>query len=238
MTRLLTLTLGLFLSFSLALQAQQSGGVKCYLLTYAPSGLPNDFQAFYRSGEEINPFRSSQSSLGVPVLYQGPRRFVLRASEADFAPPAEGEAPKPPLAFVDLPAGANNVLILALPKGETEGVRLVAYDLSTDELKKGDYRAFNFSNQAIAVKMGKQQFALKPGQDRFVKDGSWGSEAKALPLQVAISEGGKAKLVYSSYWEHYPQRRSLLFFFNGHHRTAPIVFSSFNAVAGAPLNQE
>jgi hypothetical protein len=42
------------------------------------------------------------------------------------------------------------------------------------------------------------------------------------------SHDNKAKLVYSNFWEHYPQRRSLLFLFDGHHVSDPVIFSSFD----------
>lgn len=209
--------------------AQQEGGVKMNIITYAPVELPEDFKAFYKTGSDIYPFHASSSSIGIPVLYKGPRDFILRASEEDFSPPKEGEKPKPPLAFVELPVGADNVLVMAVPNQSTKGIRLVAYDISTRSLRSGDYMAFNFATTAVAVRFGEKKFTIQPGKELHVKNQKWREEVLALPLQIAIQIEGETKIVYSRYWEHYPQKRNLMFFFNGHHPSKPIVFSCFNA---------
>ncbi len=231
-TKKLFLTLAVILATGGALSAQQGGGVKMSILTYAPVDLPEDFQGFYQSGGDISSFTAGSTSVGVPVIYEGPRLFVLRASEEDFGPPKEGEKPSPPLATVELPASSDNALIMALPKEGGSGVRLVAYDISTKTMRKGDYMAFNFATQPVAVRMGEQNFTLKPGKDTHVHDSKWRKEVLALPMQIGIrdeDDEGQIKIVYSRYWEHYPQNRNLMFFFNGRHPRRPIVFSCFNA---------
>lgn len=215
-----------------SLSAQRPQAVKTNILTFAPGGMPEDFTAFYQTGEEIYSFRASSSSLGIPVRYEGPQTFALFKSEADFAPRKKGDKPPEPLATLQLPAGADNVLILAIGEEDGDRIRLVGYDISSTSLKEGDYRIFNFSTQPLLMQLGDQKIGIKPGEDLMVKDSKWQKEVMALPLQIAVSEEGKAKVVYSAYWEHYPQRRSLMFLFNGRHPSTPIVFSSFNALEG------
>lgn len=198
------------------------------LFTYAPGGLPPSFVGFYRSGQKIEPFNASSGTLGLPADYVGPALFELRASLADFAPPPEGQKPKPPLATVTLPTNADNVLLLCSSLADGK-FRLTAYDISSGQLKPGDYRAFNFSKSPLSVILGENRFALAPGKDTLVKDSKWQDQPMAFPIQIATVSDGKAKKVFSSFWEHYPARRNLLFFFDGNHASEPITFANFSA---------
>ena len=203
------------------------------LLTYAPGGLPPSFVGFYRTGQKVEPFNASSGTLGLAVDYVGPAVFELRASVADFTPPPEGQKPKPPLAFVTLPANADNVLLLCSSQADGK-LRLTAYDISSGQLKAGDYRAFNFSKSPLSVILGDNRFALAPGKDTFIKDSKFHEKPMAFPMQIATVADGKAKKVFSSFWEHYPARRNLLFFFDGNHPSEPITFANFSADLPTP----
>jgi len=215
--------------------AQEPETVTTAILSYAPAPLPPDFSAFFKTGESVFRFQPSPSNLGVPVVYTGLRRFVLRASEAEFGLPPEELQLKPPLAFVDLPQKSDLVLILAVP-GDDGEVRLGAYNISSDSLREGDYRVFNFSSKAVSVILGDQKFTVAPRKDKVVKDSKWHGETLALPLRIATVVNREVTPVYSSFWEHYPMRRNILFMFDGRHPTEPIVFSSFDA--GTPPKTE
>lgn len=203
------------------------------LFTYAPGGLPASFAGFYRTGQKVEPFNASAGTLGLPIDYVGPAVFELRPSVADFAPPPEGQKPQPPLASVTLPANADNVLVLCSSLADGK-LRLTAYDISSGQLKPGDYRAFNFSRLPLSVILGDNRFALNPGKDTFIKDSKFQDKPIAFPLQIATITDGKAKKVFSSFWEHYPSRRNLLFFFDGRHPSEPITFANFSADLPAP----
>jgi hypothetical protein len=218
----------LLLLATASLAPGQSEPVSTRILTYAPAGLPESFQSFYRTGQKVEPFLASAGTLGLPIEYQGPPVFALYGSKADLETPADGSKPKPPLAVANLPAGSDCVLLVCT-RTAGDKVGLKAYDIRSQELKTGDYRVFNFSRTPVSVILGENRFALQPGKDSFVRDPKWHREMLALPIQIAAIANGKPKLVFSTFWEHYPQRRSLLFLFDGKHASEPVVFANFSA---------
>jgi hypothetical protein len=219
----------LLLFLPLALNAQnQPPLITTRILTYAPAGLPDSFKTFYRTGNEIELFTASAGTLGLPINYTGPQTFALYASKTDMLPPAEGQKPKSPVATVTLPANSDVVLILCTRTADGK-VGLVAFNITSNELKPGDYRVFNFSKSTTSIILGEQRFALAPGKDSMVRDSSWHSEVIALPIKIATVVEGKPKLAFSSLREHFPQRRNLMFLFDGRHPSRPITFVTFNA---------
>ena len=207
--------------------AQEPAVLKTDILTYAPAGLPAGFTAFYRTANQVYEFTASAGNLGTPVLYTGPRQFVIRSSKEEFSLPADQLKEKPPLAFVSLPPDADTVLLLCIPD-KTGKVQLVAYDVSSNNLRRGTYRVFNFSSKPLSIILGERRFTVAPKSDQSADDPSWHQEAIAIPLQIATVTDQKAKRVYSNFWEHFPQRRSLLVLFDGHHVSDPVIFSSFD----------
>ena len=113
---------------------------------------------------------------------------------------------------------------------------LGTYDVSSNTLKPGNYRVFNFSKNSISVILGDQKFSVRPRMDRTVDDRKWHEETIALPLQIGTVVNKKTTLVYSSFWEHYPMRRNLLFLFDGRHPSEPVIFASFDV--GTPPKRE
>ena len=206
---------------------QDSAVIKTRLLTYALGGLPDDFMGYFKSGEQIIMFRASGGTLGVPVSYQGPRRLILRESEAAFAAAPESQQSKPPIASVDLPENASNVLILAAPAETGNKIQLMAYDISPGSLAKGEYRVFNFSHSMVSMIFGTQKFVLPSGRDTIVRDGSWHEKVMTFPIRIATVKENLAKPVYSNFWEHHPSNRTLLFMFNGNRPTQAIRFMDF-----------
>jgi hypothetical protein len=178
---------------------------------------------FFYDSKAAVPFQANITGLSQPVTYIGPRRFVLRASAAEFV--AKPPLP-PPAAFVDLPAKANRVLLCCLKSEGTE-LKIVAYDISSTGSRAGDYRFFNFSKQALSVNLAGQSFAIDSKLDKNVTDPSWRSEVLDLPMQVATVVDRKARLVYSSVWGHRPGRRNFIFMFDGTHPSKPINICRF-----------
>lgn len=207
--------------------AQQPAVIKTNLLTYAPAGLPADFKAFCRSADVVFEFTASAGNLGTPILYSGPQNFVIRPTKEEFALPEDQLKQKPPLASVTLPPDADTVLLICIAD-ETGKTRLLAYDVSSRSLTRGSYRVFNFSSKPLSIILGEQRFTVAPRSDKSVSDSSWHKDSMALTLQIATVTDNKAQLVYSNFWEHYPQRRNLLFLFDGHHVSDPVIFSSFD----------
>jgi hypothetical protein len=207
--------------------AQDAPVIKTKILTYALGGLPDEFTGYFKNEDQIMMFRASDGTLGVPIRYQGQRRFILRDSEDAFNSAPGGRELPPPLGFVDLPENASNVLILAAPL-EGRKVKLLAYDISPGSLGKGEYRIFNFSHSMLSMLFGTQKVVLPAGRDVLVRDESWKQKIMTFPIRIATVSENKAKPVYSNFWEHHPSSRTLLFMFNGNRPNQAIRFMDFS----------
>ncbi len=226
--RFLPLALGFLALAPPSIRAQEPERIRTEVLTLAldepVAGL------FFHNGKEVAVFQANLTGLGQPLAYEGPRRLLLRASEAEFA----AKPPLPaPAAAVDLPPAADRVLLLCLKSGK-EPLKLKAYDISTGKSAAGDYRFFNFSNQGISVILGDKRFALPAGRDSIVSDLSWNKETLDLPMQMAVVREGKPKLVYSSVWGHRSGRRNFVFLFDGKQAAKPVgVYRFFDIPSAA-----
>jgi len=230
MIRSLTL---MFLMTPLALHAQRtSPAVSTHILTFAPTGLPETFQTYYRTAGNIELFTASVGTLGPPSPYTGPQDFALYTSKDDAEPATKRKPANPPAATVTLPEKSDLVLIVC-NRADDDKVSLVAHDLDSKDLKTGDYRGFNFSKSTISMNMGDQTLSLEPGKDAVVRDSKWHDEILSLPIKMATVTDGKSRSVYSSFREHSPQDRTLMFLFDGNHPSRPITFATFNAEAAA-----
>lgn len=186
---------------------------------------------YFHNGTDVSVLQANPTGLGEPLKYKGPRRFILRGSEAEFLtkPPLP-----PPLAWVDLPAEAERILIACLKTGESP-VKLVAYDIGKARIGAGDYRFFNFSHSVVSTVFGGHKFAVKPGEDTLVSDASWKQDVGEVDLAIAIVKDGRAKPVYSSQWGNRPGRRNYVFIFDGPREYKPLRISRFFDVPPAEL---
>ena len=217
-----------FLFFVSFAQAQEGTRIKTKLFTFALGELPSGFKAFFKTGEEILEFSAGEGGLSAPINYAGPPVFVLRESREAFSAPPKGQDPQPPLAWVNLPLNADNILVIATLT-EDGKIRLLAYNISTRELAPGDYKFFNFSTNTLSFIFDSQKFTMAPGTDRLVKDPEWQRAGKGFTNKIAIVDANnKAKLAYSSLWEHYPAGRSLMLVFNGNRPSQKVTFRVFN----------
>jgi len=227
MIRNVLFTLGLL---TCAVSAQN---VKTTIVTYALGGPQGGFKAFFRNGEEIKPFGANGAGLGEPIRYEGPRRFEIRASEEAFAPPAAGQQAPPPLAVVDLPENVSNVLLLAADAGQGK-IRLLAYDVSPNTLKGGDYKVFNFSRSTVELNMGKKKLLLKPAQNEMLTDASFSSpDTKVMELIIYRYDGAvrNNEPLKRTLWEHWNTKRIVMFLFDGKHKGEGIGMMSMNVEA-------
>lgn len=207
----------------LTLLAQKAApAVTTHILTFAPVSLPEGFQPFYQKAGAAEPFIASVGTLGLPIPYTGPREFVLHGSKEEF------EKSSPPLATVTLPEKCDLVLLVFSHSADGK-FSLAAYNLDSADLKPGSYRIFNFSHSLVAITLGEQTLELAADKDTYLRDPSWLEKPMALPLQISTLTEGKAKRAYSSYWEHFPTRRNLMFLFDGSEPSSPITFTTFDA---------
>jgi hypothetical protein len=226
--KILPLALGILTLATLSARAQEPELIRTEVLTLAldepVAGL------FFHNGKEVSVFQANLTGLGQPLLYHGPRRFLLRTSEAEFS----AKPPLPdPAAFVDLPVGADRVLLLCMKSGK-EPLKLKAYDISTGKSSAGDYRFFNFSKQSISVILGEKRFAIQAGRDSIISELSWKKETLDLPMQMAVVKEGKPKLVYSAVWGHRSGRRNFVFLFDGKQVAKPVgVYRFFDIPSAA-----
>jgi hypothetical protein len=186
---------------------------------------------FYFNGSQAGAFEANLTGLGQPLPYQGPQRFILRASAAEFA----AKTPPAPVASVLMPLKADRILI-ACVKSSGAPLRLAAYDISSTGSKAGDYRFFNFATKPLSVIIGGQRLALQPGTDKIISSQSWQGDILDLPVQVATVDNNKLKLGYSSVWGHRPGRRNFIFMFDGRHISKPVAINRFFDIPPAPKN--
>ena len=222
--------IGLFLAFvSFALAQTPPPVIKTRLLPVSIGG--NVENLFFKTGEKVLPFEAYQLGFGPPLDYAGPRRFILHSSETAFSARPPGPAP---VASVDLPPGADKVLLLCIPNQEGK-LRLVTYDISGKQAQAGDYRIFNLSPGAVSVILGDKTFVVEPAQDKTLSDPDWRTEVRDINFQLATVTNGEANKVYSSMWGHQPGRRNFIFLINGRTATMPIEILRFYDVPSADL---
>lgn len=217
MKRISVLLFGLFVLSSPAQEPTVNTEIVTIALDDSVAGL------YFDSGKGISYFQANPTGLGEALKYKGPRKFVLRTSEAEFslAPPLP-----PAHASVDLPLDSDRVMLACLKSGDSP-LKLVAYDIGRARIGAGEYRFFNFSRKAISVIFGSKKFAVKPGEDTLVSDASWKKEVGEIDVAMAIMKDNKAKPVYSSQWGNQPGRRNYIFMFDGPQAYKPIKICRF-----------
>jgi len=178
---------------------------------------------YFQNGKDNSKFSANLTGLGEPLAYKGPRRLILRTSEAEFT----AEPPLPaPAAAVDLPLDADRVLLVCI-KSKDQPLKLVAYDIAKGRIGAGDYRYFNFSHSVLSLIFGGKRFAMNPGTDTLISDPAWKKEVTEIDMEVAVVKDQKPKRVYSSSWGHRPGRRNFIFMFDGAHDYDPIRICRF-----------
>lgn len=233
MIRNVLFVLGLLTS---SLVAQNN--VNATIVTYALGAPQGGFKAFFRNGGEIKPFAANVSALSPPIAYQGPRRFEIRATEEAFAAPPAGQQAPAPLAVVDLPENVNYILLLAADAGGGR-IRLLAYDISPEALKGGDYKVFNFSRSIVEMNLGKKKLTLRPAQNDMLTDPSFHSpDTKVMELIIHKYDGAvrNNQPVKRSLWEHWHTKRIVMFLFDGKHKGEALGIMSLS-VEPPPRNQ-
>jgi len=185
---------------------------------------------FMKSGESILPFSANLGNLGQPIVYSGPARLILHDREENFQRPSSNEPLPVPVAIVDLPPTATRVMLVCLQRPD-KPLEIRAYDISGSNLRGGDYRFFNYASIPIAVKLGTQRFSVAPGRDHIATSPAWRQDVLDLEIQLATLTNGKPRLAYSSGWGHRPGMRNLIFLFDGHHPSNPVLMSRFHDYA-------
>ncbi len=217
MIKLVTVLLGLLALPCISQEVTGNTEIVTIALDESVSGL------FFNNGKDIAVFQANSTGLGETLKYKGPQKFIVRASEAEFA----AKPPLPtPYASVDLPLNSNRILLACL-KSDGVPMKIIAYDIGKARIGAGDYCFFNFSHSVISVIFGGRKFAVKPGEDTLVSDAAWKSEVMEIDMEMAIVKDAKVKPVYSSQWGNRPGRRNYTFMFDGPQEYKPIKICRF-----------
>lgn len=217
MSKRIALFLGLLTITSLSQEAM----VDTEILSLALEEQVTDL--YFHNGKEIALFQANSTGLGEPLVYKGPQRFTLRASEAEFT----AKPPLPaPVASVLLPMNSNRILLLCI-KPKDGPLKLVPYDIAKGKSSAGDYRFFNFSHSTISAIFGEKKFAINPGTDTLLSDQAWKNTVMEIDMELGLVKDGKVKSVYTSVWGHRPGRRNFVFMFDGPQTYKPIRICRF-----------
>lgn len=182
-------------------------------------------ELYYRSGNNVEVFRSGGVGLGQPMPYSGSAVLRLYRKRSEV-PSAEAEAnplfrgPEP-AATVRLPPDQNRILLLCHQTKDST-LRLMAVPASFEDLHTGDYKVFNFSGQPIAMRLGEQTLRLAPKESRSLANQKWRQQTMNLEVMIGIKTESGPRSVFSTVWGHDPACRYFVFLLDGFHASTPI----------------
>jgi len=192
-------------------------------LDLMPVSLDRPLALYYRHDGKVGKLEAFHTAMGTPLFYRGPARLAFYQDEAAAQPAAGDEPPPPPLVTVQLPANCRRVLLVFSAGTEDNKPQVRAWPVADDRLRAGDYRLINVSHTPVAGTLGKERFSLNPGQTADLSRRPWRQRGHDLPVRFTIPRNGRAMIVYSTIWSHYPARRNYVFFIGGAGRAAPVV---------------
>lgn len=234
--RLLVVLLMLAPAARTAAAGNDEPSIRTELLCVCINGDVNDFHYLNNGKPAI--MQAQMAGMGSPVSYRGSRRLAFHDQAADLSPPKDGPPPVP-LCEAVLPE-ENRVLLIFSFGGEGNAKPAVrAVGVSTDRMKSGDYRVFNFSKQNVGLILGDQKAGLAPGKDSTLTSALWRDKVADIAVQIAVVQNKTAKKVYSSMWGHRPERRMFIFLFDRGDPGRPLeIRKTYDvpAVAAIPVN--
>ena len=191
-----------------------------------PISLSGNFVAYYFTNGKVCKLEAFEAGIGTPLFYKGPRTLLLYAKEDEAKPREKDQAPVVPLATVSLPASAERILLIPVPKPDHK-VDVLALGVDTKSLAAGDYRIYNFSTHELLGVIGKMPVRLKSGQVQDISDSSLREKDDDLGVQIAYVQDDKKKLIYSGMWSHSLQARNFIFIVDNGSPTSPISVRKF-----------
>lgn len=172
---------------------------------------------YFQSGGRVHELRASMTGLGLPIAYEGPQ--ILRLFQTKEAVTAD--PPVQPALTVQIPENSDRVLLLAFHPPDQD-LGLLAFPISSEGMKEGDYRFFNFSQYRLVLRLGEDYFNMERGQTilRMNQDGD--RDAQDLIIQIAAEHQARPRLVYSSVLAHQKDQRNFVFLVPGSHPSMPV----------------
>jgi hypothetical protein len=199
--------------------AEEDPGIRTDLLSVCVNGEVENYH--YLNNGKAAVLDASMAGMGSPITYRGSRRLAFFKHAADLKPAPDGPQRKA-ICEVLLPQ-ENRVLLIFTFAGENNTKPAVrAVGVSTDGMKPGDYRVFNFSRQDVGVIFGERKVGLASGKDTTLTTPEWRSAVSDIGVQIAISRDKTVRRVYSSMWGHRPERRMFVFLFDSSDPNRPI----------------
>lgn len=226
----------LLLATSPTSAAEDSPMIRTELLSVCINGDVDDFH--YLNNGKPAVLQGYMAGMGSPISYRGPRRIMFFKQASDLTPSKDGPPPVP-LCVADMPDENRVLLIFSFggPKNTKPSVRAVG--ASTDRMKAGDYRVFNFSKQDVGVIFADQKAGLAPGKDAMLSSALWRVKVADIGVQFAVVQDKTLKRVYSSMWGHRPERRMFVFLFDRSDTNRPLdVRKTYDVpgIAAIPVN--
>lgn len=118
---------------------------------------------------------------------------------------------------VILPEGWNKILLIALPDKSNKRfpVKIIPICANDDVFNNGDLLFCNYSNVAVAGKLGKHKLALKVGgQKKFSDPTPPGKKQYVVKLDTVDLEKSTKNMFLRRIWGYNKLRRSLFIFYN------------------------
>jgi len=105
-----------------------------------------------------------------------------------------------PLAFVDIPQDANDVLLLFVKQQSDSGFpyKVFVIEEQKEALLPGVVKVFNFTSTSLAIKLEKEKFIVKSGDSHMI-NGLSGNGLKQF-AKIAKVEADEVHLLHSSFW--------------------------------------
>lgn len=207
--------------FATQIRAQEEPVLKTELLALAlgePMG-----ELYFQSEGKVQTLNFGMAGLGLPVSYRGPVDLALCLSreKAEIELPPESKELPPADHRIPLHPSADRILILGHKlEGREAFFRVVP--LPTQTFRPGEFLLFNLSRHTLRIRLGTDILSLDPGRRSFLQPAPPSGEDPDLDVRIVTELESELKLVYSSVIAYHPTKRTLIFFFNGHHPSIPL----------------
>lgn len=192
---------------------------------------------YFRNKDKITKLDVSAQGFGAAVRYHGPLTLSLFKDPAELAPPASGKPMPEPFLRTPLPVGEDRIL-LVFTNGRGSPTGLRAFGISTNEMKAGDYRIFNFSGRNAYVVMNDEKNIVQPGKPADVSCPEWRSGTLDMEVRFGLSEDQGLRQVYSSVWGHRASRRTFLFILDRADEFNPFEIRRYHDVLPMPVTHD
>ncbi|MBT63240.1 MAG: hypothetical protein CML13_08515 [Puniceicoccaceae bacterium] len=179
----------------------------------------------YVSDHEVETTDIYSRALSVPFHYSGPAQLTFFR---ETSVPGEDAPLRTPVANVNLPNKASEVLLIFMRNKQVEAERynVIAIPRDKSSFPRGSYQIFNLSDFPVSGKMGDEIFKLDYHGKKVITLPL--QEKTSIEVKFAQEEEGQWELGYSSIWSHYVNKRVNIFVLNSKDSVSPIDVRRFS----------